>query len=111
MTDSRYLKRTIVKEEIESRYLGEKRTLRIYLPQATMNCLVILSYIVRTAKNFLTLDESLQQRTALSLTRALNLSLSLAFRLTYLLGHRNTLPSEIGLRLILLASLKRLFPM
>ncbi|MCP1427413.1 enterochelin esterase-like enzyme [Paenibacillus xylanexedens] len=32
MTDSRYLKRTIVKEEIESRYLGEKRTLRIYLP-------------------------------------------------------------------------------
>lgn len=32
MTDSRYLKRTIVKEEIESRHLGEKRVLRIYLP-------------------------------------------------------------------------------
>lgn len=32
MTDSRYLKRTILKEEIESRHLGESRTLRIYLP-------------------------------------------------------------------------------
>lgn len=32
MTDSRYLKRTIIKEEIESKYLGEKRFLRIYLP-------------------------------------------------------------------------------
>ncbi len=32
MTDSRYLKRTILKEEIHSRHLGEARTLRIYLP-------------------------------------------------------------------------------
>ncbi|MFD1884293.1 alpha/beta hydrolase [Paenibacillus wenxiniae] len=32
MTDSRYLKRTILKEEIQSRHLGEARTLRIYLP-------------------------------------------------------------------------------
>ncbi len=32
MTDSRYLKRTILKEQIESRHLGESRTLRIYLP-------------------------------------------------------------------------------
>ncbi|WP_411342631.1 alpha/beta hydrolase [Paenibacillus sp. WLX1005] len=32
MTDSRYLKRTILKEEIQSRHLGESRTLRIYLP-------------------------------------------------------------------------------
>ncbi|WP_018755644.1 alpha/beta hydrolase [Paenibacillus terrigena] len=32
MTDARYLKRTIVKEEIESNYLNEKRTLRVYLP-------------------------------------------------------------------------------
>ncbi|AZS15006.1 MULTISPECIES: alpha/beta hydrolase [Paenibacillus] len=32
MTDSRYLKRTIIKEEIDSKHLGEKRSLRIYLP-------------------------------------------------------------------------------
>ncbi|MFD0619024.1 alpha/beta hydrolase [Paenibacillus sp. GCM10027629] len=32
MTDAKYLKRTIVKEEIESAYLNEKRTLRVYLP-------------------------------------------------------------------------------
>ncbi|CAM2782865.1 alpha/beta hydrolase-fold protein [Paenibacillus sediminis] len=32
MTDSRYLKRTIVKEVIESKYLNEQRTLRVYLP-------------------------------------------------------------------------------
>ncbi|MFD1175689.1 alpha/beta hydrolase [Paenibacillus puldeungensis] len=32
MTDFHYLKRTIIKEEIESKYLGEKRFLRIYLP-------------------------------------------------------------------------------
>ncbi|OWR32759.1 enterochelin esterase [Saccharibacillus sp. O23] len=32
MTDSRYLKRTIVKEVIESRFLKEERSLRIYLP-------------------------------------------------------------------------------
>ncbi|WP_322904411.1 alpha/beta hydrolase [Paenibacillus campi] len=32
MTDSRYLKRTILKEQIDSRHLGETRTLRIYLP-------------------------------------------------------------------------------
>ncbi|WP_059052997.1 alpha/beta hydrolase [Paenibacillus senegalimassiliensis] len=32
MTDSRYLKRTIIKEEIESEFLGEKRYLRVYLP-------------------------------------------------------------------------------
>ncbi|WP_314587763.1 alpha/beta hydrolase-fold protein [Paenibacillus terrigena] len=32
MTDAKYLKRTIVKEEIESNYLNEKRTLRVYLP-------------------------------------------------------------------------------
>lgn len=32
MTDSRYLKRTIVKEVIESQFLKEERSLRIYLP-------------------------------------------------------------------------------
>ncbi|OWA37361.1 enterochelin esterase [Saccharibacillus sp. O16] len=32
MTDSRYLKRTIVKEVIESQFLHEERSLRIYLP-------------------------------------------------------------------------------
>lgn len=32
MTDARYLKRTIVKEEIPSRFLNETRTLRVYLP-------------------------------------------------------------------------------
>lgn len=32
VTDSRYLKRTILKEQIESSHLGESRTLRIYLP-------------------------------------------------------------------------------
>lgn len=32
MTDSRFLKRTIMKHEIDSRYLNEKRKLRIYLP-------------------------------------------------------------------------------
>jgi len=32
MTDSRYLKRTIVKEVIASSFLNEERTLRIYLP-------------------------------------------------------------------------------
>jgi enterochelin esterase-like enzyme len=32
MTDSRYLKRTIIKEEINSKYLSETRNLRIYLP-------------------------------------------------------------------------------
>ncbi|WP_223066237.1 alpha/beta hydrolase [Paenibacillus caui] len=32
MTDSRYLKRTVVKHEIESKYLNETRRLRIYLP-------------------------------------------------------------------------------
>lgn len=32
MTDSRYLKRTIVKEVIESQFLNEERSLRIYLP-------------------------------------------------------------------------------
>lgn len=32
MTESRYLKRTIIKEEIESEFLGEKRYLRVYLP-------------------------------------------------------------------------------
>ena len=32
MTDSRYLKRTIVKEQIQSKYLEEPRSLRIYLP-------------------------------------------------------------------------------
>lgn len=32
MTDSRYLKRTIVKEVIASTFLNEERTLRIYLP-------------------------------------------------------------------------------
>lgn len=43
MTDSRYLKRTIIKEELESRYLGEKRKLRIYLPPGYNE---ILSYPV-----------------------------------------------------------------
>lgn len=32
MTDSRFLKRTILKEQIDSKHLGEPRTLRIYLP-------------------------------------------------------------------------------
>lgn len=32
MTDQRFMKRTIVKEEIQSRHLNEPRTLRIYLP-------------------------------------------------------------------------------
>lgn len=32
MTDSRYLKRTILKDEIESRFLNATRNLRIYLP-------------------------------------------------------------------------------
>lgn len=32
MTDNRYLKRTIVKEEVQSSYLNETRNLRIYLP-------------------------------------------------------------------------------
>lgn len=32
MTDSRFLKRTIVKHEMESRYLNETRKLRVYLP-------------------------------------------------------------------------------
>ncbi|WP_018752825.1 alpha/beta hydrolase [Paenibacillus sanguinis] len=32
MTESRYLKRTIIKEEIESKFLEEKRYLRVYLP-------------------------------------------------------------------------------
>ncbi|RRJ65911.1 esterase family protein [Paenibacillus oralis] len=43
MTDSRYLKRTIIKEEIDSKYLGEKRFLRIYLPPGYNE---ILSYPV-----------------------------------------------------------------
>ncbi|AWB44846.1 enterochelin esterase [Paenibacillus sp. CAA11] len=43
MTDSRYLKRTVVKEEIESAYLGEKRKLRIYLPPGYND---VLSYPV-----------------------------------------------------------------
>ncbi|GJM69340.1 hypothetical protein HMSSN036_15560 [Paenibacillus macerans] len=43
MTDSRYLKRTIIKEEIDSKYLGEKRYLRIYLPPGYNE---ILSYPV-----------------------------------------------------------------
>ncbi|AJS58346.1 alpha/beta hydrolase [Paenibacillus sp. IHBB 10380] len=32
MTESRYLKRTIVKEQIQSKYLNDTRNLRIYLP-------------------------------------------------------------------------------
>ncbi|OPA74641.1 enterochelin esterase [Paenibacillus selenitireducens] len=32
MTDDRYLKRTIVKEEVQSSYLNETRNLRVYLP-------------------------------------------------------------------------------
>ncbi|MGZ7441616.1 alpha/beta hydrolase [Paenibacillus sp. TH7-28] len=43
MTDSRYLKRTIIKKEIDSTYLGEKRYLRIYLPPGYNE---ILSYPV-----------------------------------------------------------------
>lgn len=43
MTDSRFLKRTIVKEEIDSRFLGEKRNLRVYLPPGYNE---ILSYPV-----------------------------------------------------------------
>ncbi|WP_435925507.1 alpha/beta hydrolase [Paenibacillus sp. DYY-L-2] len=43
MTDSRYLKRTIVKEEIHSHSLGELRKLRIYLPPGYNE---ILSYPV-----------------------------------------------------------------
>ncbi|WP_068617495.1 alpha/beta hydrolase [Paenibacillus tuaregi] len=43
MTDSRYLKRTIVKEVIDSKFLGEQRSLRIYLPPGYNE---ILSYPV-----------------------------------------------------------------
>ncbi|MEC0184041.1 alpha/beta hydrolase-fold protein [Paenibacillus peoriae] len=43
MTDSRYLKRTILKDEVESRFLGETRRLRIYLPPGYNE---ILSYPV-----------------------------------------------------------------
>lgn len=43
MTDSRFLKRTVVKEEINSKFLGEKRKLRIYLPPGYN---VLLSYPV-----------------------------------------------------------------
>lgn len=43
MTDSRYLKRTIIKEEIESLHLRETRKLRIYLPPGYNE---ILSYPV-----------------------------------------------------------------
>lgn len=43
MTDSRYLKRTIVKEQIDSKFLGEQRSLRIYLPPGYNE---ILSYPV-----------------------------------------------------------------
>ncbi|MNH74741.1 Endo-1,4-beta-xylanase Z precursor [compost metagenome] len=43
MTDSRYLKRTIVKEVIDSKILNEKRNLRIYLPPGYNE---ILSYPV-----------------------------------------------------------------
>ena len=32
MTDTRYLKRTIIKHEIDSQYLNEARKLRVYLP-------------------------------------------------------------------------------
>ncbi len=43
MTDSKYLKRTIHKEEIESRFLNETRHLRVYLPPGYNE---ILSYPV-----------------------------------------------------------------
>ena len=43
MTDARFLKRTILKEEIHSEYLDEKRNLRIYLPPGYNE---ILSYPV-----------------------------------------------------------------
>ncbi|RCX23544.1 enterochelin esterase-like enzyme [Fontibacillus phaseoli] len=43
MTDSRYLKRTIIREEVECNSLGEKRKLRIYLPPGYNE---ILSYPV-----------------------------------------------------------------
>ncbi|OAZ40441.1 alpha/beta hydrolase [Paenibacillus polymyxa] len=43
MTDSRYLKRTILKDEVDSRLLGETRILRIYLPPGYNE---ILSYPV-----------------------------------------------------------------
>ncbi|MCP3806343.1 alpha/beta hydrolase-fold protein [Paenibacillus sp. Lou8.1] len=43
MTDSRYLKRTILKDEVNSRFLSETRTLRIYLPPGYNE---ILSYPV-----------------------------------------------------------------
>lgn len=43
MTDSRFLKRTILKDEVESRFLSETRTLRIYLPPGYNE---ILSYPV-----------------------------------------------------------------
>lgn len=43
MTDSRYLKRTIKKETIDSHFLGEPRNLRIYLPPGYNE---ILSYPV-----------------------------------------------------------------
>lgn len=43
MTDSRYLKRTILKDEIHSRFLNAKRSLRVYLPPSYNE---ILSYPV-----------------------------------------------------------------
>lgn len=43
MTDSKYLKRTILKEQIKSRFLNETRNLRVYLPPGYNE---ILSYPV-----------------------------------------------------------------
>lgn len=75
MTDSRYLKRTIVKEEIESRYLGEKRTLRIYLPPGYNELLSYPVVYCQDGEEFLISDELLQQLTKLFWTKEPNLSL------------------------------------
>lgn len=75
MTDTRYLKRTIVKEEIESRYLGEKRTLRIYLPPGYNELLSYPVVYCQDGEEFFNFGELPQQLTELFWTKEPNLSL------------------------------------